>query len=258
MLRTSDVCGGYGQSTIIRNLSLEIPVGKITCVVGPNGCGKSTLLRMLSGLLRPSQGQLSLLGRNMSAWSRKALAKQLTMLPQKPLVPDGITVEGLVRLGRFAHGSWWRSAPDDHAIVAESMVMTQVDHLRARAVGSLSGGQQQRAWLAMALAQQTPYLLLDEPTTYLDWGHQLAVLELLRSINLQRQITIVMSLHELNQAAKFSDHLVVLRAGQLHSHGVPGNVLTPELLNEVFGIRGGVLRDDEDNPYCVAYGTHGR
>lgn len=256
MLRTDRLTLAYGNTNVVHELSLAIPEGGISCLVGPNGSGKSTLLKGLAGLIAPRQGKVLLEEQPLSLWSRNELALRLAMLPQKPIVPEGILVKDLVALGRFPHRKWWqRDGREDREASQQAMHMTGVELLAGRPVASLSGGQQQRAWIAMALAQQTDILLLDEPTTYLDWGYQLEVLELLVELNQTRRLTVIMSLHDLNQAAQFADHVLVLEDGEVKAAGVPGQVITKTLLAQVFRVRGAVTLNDEGRPYCIGHGT---
>jgi len=256
MLRTDRLTLAYGNTNVVHELSLAIPEGEISCLVGPNGSGKSTLLKGLAGLITPRRGQVLLEEQPLSLWSRNELALRLAMLPQKPIVPEGILVKDLVALGRFPHHKWWqRDTREDREMGQQAMYMTGVESFAGRPVASLSGGQQQRAWIAMALAQQTDILLLDEPTTYLDWGYQLEVLELLVELNQTRGLTVIMSLHDLNQAAQFADHVLVLEDGHVKAAGVPGQVITETLLAQVFRVRGAVTLNDEGRPYCIGRGT---
>lgn len=256
MLQASQLTLGYGNADVVHDVSLEIPAAEITCLVGPNGSGKSTLLKGLAGLISPRSGQIALDQRPLASWSRSELALRLAMLPQKPIVPEGILVQDLVALGRFPHRKWWqRDGREDREAGQQAMEMTGVAALAGRRVASLSGGQQQRAWVAMALAQQTDILLLDEPTTYLDWGYQLEVLELLAELNQSKKLTVVMSLHDLNQAAQFADQVVVLEGGRLQATGSPKEVITAPLLERIFRVRGAVTLTSEGRPFCIGYGT---
>lgn len=256
MLRTENLFLSYGEKPAVQDVSLEIPEGGITCLIGPNGSGKSTLLKSFAGLLSPLSGQAFLDGRPVTDWNRRKLALRLAMLPQKPIVPDGIRVRDLVALGRFPHRKWWQGncASDDDA-TAEAMAMTGVLELAERPVQSLSGGQQQRAWIAMALAQGTDILLLDEPTTFLDWGYQLEVLELLSSLNRRYGMSVVMSLHDLNQAAQFADRIAILADGQLQAIGSPQQVITETLIDAVFRVRTTVTVGSDGRPFCSGAST---
>jgi iron complex transport system ATP-binding protein len=227
---------GYDKRVISRDLSVEIPDGSFTMIVGPNACGKSTLLRALSRLLPPSAGQVVLDGRAISAYRAKEVARVLGLLPQSSLAPDGITVADLVARGRHPHQSLIRQwSPDDEAAVRAAMAATGVAELSGRLVDELSGGQRQRAWVAMVLAQETPLLLLDEPTTFLDIAHQIELMELLADLNDQGR-TLVTVLHDLNQAARYGTHLIAMRDGAVVAQGPPAEIVTAELVEEVFGL----------------------
>jgi iron complex transport system ATP-binding protein len=249
---------GYGEKTIVKDLSLKIAPGKITSIVGANACGKSTLLRTLSRLLTPSNGQVLLDGRSVHKSPTRALARTLGLLPQSPIAPEGITVGDLVSRGRHPHHglmSRWNSKDDE--AVANALEVTKLTDLIDREVDELSGGQRQRVWIAMALAQETDILLLDEPTTFLDVTHQVEVLDLLVDLNLQRGITIVMVLHDLNLAARYSDYLLAMINGQVHAHGEPSSVLTNETIQAVFGLNNHIIIDPVSNiPMMIPIGRH--
>lgn len=245
-LTAENVTLGYDQRVIAENLSVEIPDHSFTVIVGPNACGKSTLLRALSRMLKPSAGQVLLDGRAITSTPAKQVARTLGLLPQSSVAPDGITVADLVARGRYPHQGLLRQwSPQDERIVLESMASTGVAELADRAVDELSGGQRQRVWIAMALAQQTPLLLLDEPTTYLDIQHQLEVLDLCAELHEERGRTLVAVLHDLNQAARYATHLIALRGGVVVAEGPPAEVVTAELVEEVFGVRCRVIEDPE-------------
>ncbi|SEG33207.1 ABC transporter ATP-binding protein [Oceanospirillum linum] len=247
---------GYGGSTIIEDISVVIPDKKITTLIGPNGCGKSTLLKSLAGLLKPMKGSVSLKGKALEQWSRKALAFEVAMLPQKPTAPEGICVKALVEYGRFPYqGILGGQSQNDKDVVAWAMAQTGISELAERSVNALSGGQQQRVWIAMAIAQQSRILLLDEPTTFLDWGHQLEVLELLTKLNLEQELTVVMSLHDLNQAAQFSDHILVMEQGGLITEGSPADAISPKILANVFNVDADVEIRGNNRPYFLARGS---
>ncbi|WP_250657561.1 ABC transporter ATP-binding protein [Alkalimarinus coralli] len=255
-LITQHIQLGYAGNIVIDDLSVQIPQQQITALIGPNGCGKSTLLRGLAGLLEPQKGQVALQDKAMSDWSRQALALQIAMLPQKPVAPDGVLVRQLVSYGRFPYQGLLRSASrEDQEVVEWAMDKTGISHYADKPVQALSGGEQQRVWIAMAIAQQATILLLDEPTTYLDWGHQLEILELLCQLNREQGLTVVMSLHDLNQAAQYSDNVIAMEQGQLIAQGTPVQVITPRLLNRVFKVRAQVVPQDNGKPYCIAQGT---
>ncbi|MDD7928341.1 ABC transporter ATP-binding protein [Microbacterium thalli] len=243
-LLAEDLTVGYGDRTIIEGLSLRIPSGRITAIVGPNACGKSTLLRSMSRLLTPRAGHVLLDGAAVHRMPAKELARTLGLLPQSPTAPEGITVSDLVGRGRNPHHgifSRWTTADDE--AVAEALAATETLELADRAVDELSGGQRQRVWIAMALAQRTDLLLLDEPTTFLDVSHQIEVLDLLTDLNRNRGVTVVMVLHDLNLAARYADHLVAMREGSIVTAGPAEQVLTAETVEAVFGIRNEVITD---------------
>lgn len=257
-LVAEDLSAGYGDSTILTGLDLAIPPGKTTAIVGANGCGKSTLLRTMSRLLVPSKGRVLLDGKSVHRSPTRDLARKLGLLPQSPIAPEGITVSDLVSRGRHPHHglmSRWSTRDDD--AVATALEMTRTTDLSDRAVDELSGGQRQRVWIAMALAQETELLLLDEPTTFLDVCHQVEVLDLLTDLNHARGITIVMVLHDLNLAARYADCLVAMSGGRLHAHGRPEDVLTEENVHAVFGLRSQVIPDPvSGKPLVVPIGRH--
>lgn len=229
---------------VVEGMNLEVPDGRITCVVGPNACGKSTLLRAMSRLLKPRGGQVVLDGTHIHRHSTKEVARRLGLLPQSPTAPEGLTVEDLVARGRYPHQrafQQWRRA--DETAVEQALALTHGDELRHRPVDELSGGQRQRVWIAMALAQETPIMLLDEPTTFLDVAHKLEVLELLAELNATHQRTIVMVLHDLNEAARYSHHLVAMRDGAVVAEGPPVEVVTIDTVRAVFGIDSKILDD---------------
>ncbi|WP_281435457.1 ABC transporter ATP-binding protein [Sinorhizobium sp. BG8] len=227
---------GYDRNTISTDLSVSIPDGSFTVIVGPNACGKSTLLRALSRLLAPSSGEVILDGKSIAHTPAKEVARRLGFLPQSSIAPDGITVVDLVARGRYPHQSFFRqwSRADEKAVIA-AMEATRVTDLSDRPVDELSGGQRQRVWVAMALAQQTPILLLDEPTTFLDIAHQIELLDLLHDLNAAGR-TIVAVLHDLNQACRYATHLIAMRQGRIANQGSPGDVVTEQLVEDVFGL----------------------
>lgn len=243
---------GYDDRTIIDGLTLEVPRDSFTVIIGPNACGKSTLLRALARLLPPSEGAVMLDGREIADYRSKEVARRLGMLPQTSIAPDGITVVDLVSRGRFPHQGLLRqwSAADEAAIVA-AMTETSVLELAQRSFDELSGGQRQRVWVAMALAQQTPLLLLDEPTTYLDINHQLELLDLFARLRAAGGRTLVAVLHDLNQAARYATHLVVMKGGRIVGQGAPRDILTAELVDEVFGVACRIIDDPESHTPLV-------
>ncbi|MCX5383271.1 ABC transporter ATP-binding protein [Streptomyces sp. NBC_00083] len=245
-LSAESVTLGYDQRVIAKDLSVEIPDHSFTVIVGPNACGKSTLLRALSRMLKPSAGRVLLDGQSIHAQPAKKVARTLGLLPQSSIAPDGITVGDLVARGRYPHQGLLRQwSPEDERIVQESMEATGVGGLGERYVDELSGGQRQRVWIAMALAQQTPLLLLDEPTTFLDIQHQYEVLDLCAQLHEEQGRTLVVVLHDLNQAARYATHLIAMRDGEVVAEGPPSAVVTAERVERVFGVRCRVIPDPE-------------
>jgi iron complex transport system ATP-binding protein len=235
---------GYGDTPVFADLDLHVEEGSITTLIGANGSGKSTLLKAFGRLLAPSAGTVRLAGTPISSLSARAVARRLAILPQRPLTPAATSVADLVMRGRHPHQSLLRPwTPADAATVAAAMAATGVAEVADRDVNSLSGGQLQRVWIALVLAQQTPTILLDEPTTFLDLAHQLDVLRLVRGINRERGATIVMVLHDLSLAARFSDRLVVVHDGRVLADGDPWSVLTPGVLSAAFGLDADVIPD---------------
>lgn len=245
-LSADNVTLAYDQRVIAEHLSVEIPDHSFTVIVGPNACGKSTLLRALSRMLKPSEGRVLLDGQAIQSMPAKKVARTLGLLPQTAVAPDGITVADLVGRGRYPHQGLLRQwSAEDERVVRESMRQTGVAELADRYVDELSGGQRQRVWIAMALAQQTPLLLLDEPTTYLDIQHQIDVLDLCAELHEEQGRTLVAVLHDLNHAARYATHLIALRGGKVIAEGAPGDIVTAELVEEVFGLRCQVIDDPE-------------
>ena len=260
LIHIEDLSLSYETDTIIvHELNLRIQQGTITALVGPNGCGKSTLLRGLSRLIRPVKGSVALNGQDIHAMKAKDLAKKLGILPQSPIAPEGLTVHELVAQGRYPHQNWFQQwSSEDERIVEDALITTNLTLFADRPVDTLSGGQRQRAWIAMALAQQTDVLLLDEPTTYLDLAYQMDVLDLLDDLN-ARGRTIVMVLHDLNQAARYADTIVALRGGQIVAQGTPDVVMTQENILQVFGLKAHVFSDPvTGTPMCVPIGRRGQ
>ncbi|MBN2471608.1 MAG: ABC transporter ATP-binding protein [Anaerolineae bacterium] len=259
-IHINDLSLSYNKEAIIvHELNLRIEQGTITTLVGPNGCGKSTLLRGLSRLLSPVTGSVYLGGHDIHAMKARDLARQLGILPQSPTAPEGLTVHELVAQGRYPHQGWLQQwTRQDEQIVQEALEITNLTLSADSPVDTLSGGQRQRAWIAMALAQQTDVLLLDEPTTYLDLAYQMDVLDLLDDLNAAGR-TIVMVLHDLNQAARYADTVIALRDGQIVAQGTPQQVITPENVWQVFGLKAQVVPDPvTGTPLCVPIGRRGQ
>ena len=243
-LRTDSVTVGYGEEPVVRDLDLTIADGRVTTIVGPNGCGKSTLLRTMARLLKPSSGSVLLDGEPVQHIATREVARRMALLPQSPIAPEGLLVRDLVGRGRHPHQRWFSQwSPEDERIVDLALEMTDTAALRDRPLDQLSGGQRQRAWIAMTLAQNTDLLLLDEPTTYLDLAHQVEVLDLVTRLNRERSRTVVMVLHDLNLAARYSDTIVVMKDGVVVTQGPPTEVFTPAMLSETFGLEADVLPD---------------
>ncbi|WP_186367524.1 ABC transporter ATP-binding protein [Yersinia aldovae] len=236
-LRADALTLGYDGKIISKNLSVTIPDGEFTVIVGPNACGKSTLLRALSRLMKPLAGQVILDGKNITRYDTREVARNLGLLPQSSQAPDGISVLDLVARGRYPHQKLlqqWTQA--DKLAVNHAMQATGISELANRSVDALSGGQRQRVWIAMVLAQQTPLLLLDEPTTYLDIAHQIDLLELFSNLNQQHNHTLVAVLHDLNHACRYATHIIAMRDGKIVTQGHPREVITADLVEQVFGM----------------------
>ncbi|MFE5322418.1 ABC transporter ATP-binding protein [Paenibacillus sp. NPDC056579] len=254
-LYTNQLNIAYGERSIVDNLNISIPPGQITALVGANGSGKSTILKTMARIMKPKSGGVFLDGKSIHQQSTKEVAKQLAILPQNPIAPEGLTVSELVTYGRFPHQKGFGSlSPDDKAIVRWAIDMTGMSEFYDRPVDQLSGGQRQRAWIAMALAQGTDILFLDEPTTFLDMAHQLEVLKLLQKLNDEEKRTIVMVVHDLNHASRYAHHMVAIKRGQVVSSGTPEAVMTLDVLREVFGIEADIIRDPRSGvPLCLPY-----
>ncbi len=244
-LAAEGLCVGYDDRRIIEGLDASIPDDSFTVIVGPNACGKSTLLRSLARLLKPAEGTVVLDGEDIHGLPARSVAQRLGLLPQASTAPDGITVVDLVARGRFPHQGVLRRWSDaDERAVQRAMQATGVAELSTRPVDQLSGGQRQRVWIAMVLAQDTPLLLLDEPTTYLDIAYQIEVLELCRRLNLGGR-TLVAVLHDLNQAARYATHIIAMREGSIIAQGAPGELVTADLVDRIFGVRARIIADPE-------------
>jgi iron complex transport system ATP-binding protein len=256
-LQARDVTLGYGGRPVVEGLDLTLVDGGITAVIGPNGCGKSTLLRALGRLLKPDGGEVLLDGQRIDTMRTRDVARTLGLLPQTPVAPEGLTVADLVARGRHPHQSWFRQwSADDEQHVREALAWTGMAEHADRRIDQLSGGQRQRVWISMALAQGTDVLLLDEPTTFLDLAHAVEVLDLIDRLHDEHGRTVVMVLHDLNLAARYADLLVVMKDGRIAASGPPREILTAELLLEVFGLRAAVVPDPvSDAPLVVPIGT---
>ncbi|MEM9464871.1 MAG: ABC transporter ATP-binding protein [Actinomycetota bacterium] len=252
-LSAANLTLSYGGPTIVDDLDLTVPVGEITVIIGANGCGKSTLLRALARLLKPVSGSVILDGEEIHTQPTKAVARRLGLLPQAPRAPEGVIVSDLVRRGRYPHQKVFEQwSRQDEDACNRAMHLTGMLEFEGRPVDELSGGQRQRAWIAMALAQDTPLMLLDEPTTYLDISHQVDVLELLKQLNENEGRTIVMVLHDLNLACRYATHLVAMADGGIVAEGSPVDVITPEIVERVFGLPTVVIDDPvTGSPLCV-------
>jgi len=254
-LHTNDLSIGYGERLIVKNLSVNIPDKKITTIIGSNGCGKSTLLKAITRIISHQSGAVLLDGKNISKENTKTLAKKMAILPQTPEGASGLTVGELVSYGRFPYQTGFgRLSKRDYEVIDWALEVTGTIDFKFRPVDALSGGQRQRVWIAMALAQETEIIFLDEPTTYLDMAHQLEVLELLQKLNQEQERTIIMVLHDLNQAARFADYIVALKNGEIVKAGVCEEVMVPEVLKEVFQIDAVIGKDPRTNkPMCITY-----
>ncbi|MBB6731491.1 ABC transporter ATP-binding protein [Cohnella zeiphila] len=258
VFQAEQVVAGYDRQTVIDGVSLVVPVNRISVMIGANGCGKSTLLKALARLIKPESGSISLDGKPVGKIPPKQLARVLGLLPQSPIVPEGITVADLVGRGRFPHQSWhagWTSK--DAEAVAEAMRIMNIAELADRHIDELSGGQRQRVWIAMALAQQTDILFLDEPTTFLDITYQIEILDLLTDLNRKYGTTIVMVLHDINLSARYADHIFALREGKLMAEGKPSEVITDLLVKDIFGLDCAVIKDPvSGSPLVVPKGRY--
>lgn len=255
-LTTHNLELGYHNDTIIKSLDLKIEPNQITVLVGGNGCGKSTLLKSMARLLTPRSGEVALYGKNINRLSGKEVARSLAILPQGPTAPEGLTVEQLVRQGRYPHQNWLQSWTEkDEELVTQALSATNMLELANRPIEALSGGQRQRAWIAMALAQDTDILLLDEPTTYLDLTHQIEVLDLLFELNQTHKTTILMVLHDLNLACRYAHQMIAVKEGTVFRQGPPEEILDVEMIEAVFGMQCHLDRDPLfGTPMCVPKG----
>ncbi|CEN78938.1 ABC transporter ATP-binding protein [Paraclostridium sordellii] len=254
-ISTKNLNISYGNLDIVKDLNLEIPKGKITTIIGSNGCGKSTILKTIARIIKPKSGDIYVNDKNIKEQNPRDLAKMMAVLPQSPQAPSGLTVEELIAYGRFPHQKGFgKLKREDKDIVTWALKSTGIEEFRERSIQDLSGGQRQRAWIAMALAQQTDILILDEPTTYLDLAHQLEVLNLLEELNKKQGTTIVMVIHELNNAARFADHMIGVKKGEVVCQGNAYEVMTKENLKELFNIDAEIVNDPRtQKPVCITY-----
>ncbi|MEG1528291.1 MAG: ABC transporter ATP-binding protein [Clostridia bacterium] len=254
-ISTQNLKIGYQDTIIVPKLDITLEKGKITSIIGPNGCGKSTVLKAISRLLKPKSGTVLINDTDMKTMPTKEIAKLLAILPQTPVAPSGLTCEELVAYGRFPYQKGFgKLSPQDKEIINWAMQATRLTEFANREIGSLSGGQRQKVWIAMALAQQTGTILLDEPTTYLDLAHQLEVLDLLVDLNVKHNCTIVMVLHDLNLASRFSNYLLAMKSGHVVKYGTPEEVMTNEILKECFNIDATIMLEKSTGKYtCVTY-----
>ncbi|MHB8131873.1 MAG: ABC transporter ATP-binding protein [Mobilitalea sp.] len=258
LFAASNIVAGYDKKIIIDGIDIVIPSNKISVIVGANACGKSTLLKTLARLIKPTSGEILLDGKQISAIPAKQLAQVLGLLPQSPIVPEGIIVSDLIARGRFPYQTFLKGmGKKDYEAVEEALDIMGITELANRSVDELSGGQRQRVWIAMALAQQTDILLLDEPTTFLDIAYQIEILDLLKDLNRKRGTTIVMVLHDINLSARYADHIFAQHKGNLVSQGAPSEVITEGLIKQVFGLDCIVIKDPvSGSPFIVPKGRY--
>ncbi|HDR7658523.1 MULTISPECIES: ABC transporter ATP-binding protein [Bacillus] len=245
----------YEKLTVFRDLNVEIQEGKVTTIIGPNGCGKSTLLKTMGRILKQKSGKVYLQGQDLNTIPTKEIAKQLALLPQTPIAPGELKVEELISYGRYPHrNNVNKLTSKDKEMIDWALDITKTSEFRTRQIANLSGGQRQKVWLAMALAQETEVLLLDEPTTYLDMSHQLDVLQIVENLNKEHNCTVVMVLHDINHAARFSDEIIAMKEGEIVTTGSPEEIITNEVLKEVFHIDARVMIDPYNgSPVCFGY-----
>ena len=258
ILEARNLVAGYDGNAIIKGLDLTIPKEKISVIIGSNGCGKSTLLKTFCRLNKVMSGDICLDDKSVSSYSPKELARVISLMPQSPLVPEGITVYDLISRGRFPYRKLFRGMDDrDFRAIAEAMETMGISELRDRAVDELSGGQRQRVWIALALAQQTDILFLDEPTTFLDIAYQVEILDLLGELNRTKKTTIIMVLHDINLSVRYADNIFALKSGKLYAEGAPEEVINEELIKDVYGLDSRIITDPTSNaPMVVPIGKH--
>lgn len=253
IIKTNDLTLGYNGKTVINGVSMEIEKGSICCIIGPNGCGKSTLLKALSRNLKIINGTIKINDKNIKHYPTRQLAKKMAYLTQTPYQPEQFSVRDLVSYGRFPHTGWFNILkPYDHEVIDWAMEITETAQFAERELNHLSGGERQRVRIAMALAQEAEILLLDEPTTYLDIAHQFQILELIHKLNKEMGRTILIVLHDLNQAARYAEHLIVLKDGKITARGMPKDIINEDLLKEVFFLESRVIQDETNNcPFFI-------
>jgi len=253
-----NITAGYDNSMILHDVDVSIPSNKISIIIGANGCGKSTLLKTMARLIKPASGEVTLGGKSINKIPPKQLARVLGLLPQSPIVPEGITVADLVGRGRYPHQSFLKGwTKKDYEAVNEAMEIMNITEFANRHIDELSGGQRQRVWIAMALAQQTDILFLDEPTTYLDITYQVEILDLLTDLNRKLGTTIVMVLHDINLSARYADHIFALHKGELVAEGEPSKIITSKLIKNIFGLHCSVINDPvSGSPFVIPIGRH--
>ncbi len=255
IIETIDLSLNYGDKPALKGVNMHVNDGEFVTIVGPNGCGKSTLLKAIARILKPASGQIKLWNKDIRTMNTKDIAKKIAVLPQLRKTPDDFDVETLIRYGRYPHGNFMgRLTSADHDIIDWAVAQTGLDELRYKKLNNLSGGENQRAWIAMALAQKTAVIVLDEPTTFLDIAHQLEVLELLRALNKREKVTIVLVLHDLNQAIRYSDRSYVMEDGRIVAVGTPEAVIEPQMLGDVFSVDSDFYREKRsDNAFFIAH-----
>lgn len=258
IFQSEGITAGYDNKTILQDVSISIPSNKISIIIGSNGCGKSTLLKTMARLIKPTSGQVTLDGKSITKIPPKQLARVLGLLPQSPIVPEGITVADLVGRGRYPHqtflSGWTRK---DYEAVSEAMEIMNITEFADRSIDELSGGQRQRVWIAMALAQETDILFLDEPTTYLDITYQVEILDLLTDLNHKHGKTIVMVLHDINLSARYADYIFALHHGKLVAEGEPSKVITSQLIEDIFGLHCTIIKDPvSGSPSVIPIGRY--
>ena len=258
LLKAEHLTAGYDKKVIVNDVTISIPDGKISVLIGANACGKSTLLKTLVRLIKPSSGEITLDGKHIDKIPPKKLAQTIGLLPQSPIVPEGIVVADLVGRGRYPHQSFLKGwSREDSAAVAQALDSMGISALANRNIDELSGGQRQRVWIAMALAQQTDILFLDEPTTFLDIAYQVEILDLLTDLNRKSGTTIVMVLHDINLSARYADHIFVMHNGRLTAQGKPSDVITKDLIKGAFSLDCDIIKDPvSDSPFLIPKGRY--